>query len=183
MTRRWLAALALAGLAAGTVAAERWNLQPERSQVTVTFRQMNVPVEAPFTSFRGDIRFDLRRPERARARIEIDTASFEMGAAEYDEEVRGKAWLDATGHPLAVFESGSVRPLAADRYVARGALSLKGRTTMVEVPFAVRRTADGLVYQGEFPVSRKAHGIGSREWDDVLEDTVVVRFRLVTQTP
>lgn len=174
--------LALALATAGGAGAAR-NVDAARSQVTATFRQMNVPVEGRFTSFRGAVDFDPRRPYDGRARIEVDTGSFEIGSPEYDEEARGAGWLDAAAHPRAVFQSTSVREREPGRYVARGTLNLKGRSTVLEVPFTARLGKGSRTYEGAFPLSRQAYVIGDPDWDDVLEDTVVVRFRIVTPTP
>lgn len=172
-----LVALILVGAAAGS------SIDAARSEVTATFRQMNVPVEGRFAAVRGQVQFDPKNPAAAGARIEVDTASFDLGAEEYNDEVRGKEWLDSKAHPLATFVSSKVTAAGTDRFRAAGTLTLKGQGRSLEVPFAVRQQKGGRSYEGEFTVSRKAYGIGDAEWDDVLEDAVVVRFRIFTADP
>lgn len=183
MNRASRLGLLLGGLAAATAAIAALGIDASRSELTATFRQMNVPIEGRFGSFRGTVDFDPAQPAAATASFEVSTASFGIGAPEYDDEIRGKAWLDAATHPQARFVSQSMRPAGQDRYVAQGTLSLKGRSVAVSIPFTAR-TADGRrVFEGEFPISRKAFGIGEPAWDDVLEDEVVVKFRIVTPIP
>jgi len=172
-----LVALILVGAAAGS------SVNAARSELSATFRQMNVPVTGRFTSFRGRVQFDPKTPAAAGARLEVDTASFDLGAEDYNDEVRGKEWFDSAAHPTAVFVSSKVVPAGPDRFKTAGTLTLKGRPQALEVPFGVRRENGGRVYEGTFTVSRKGYGIGDAEWDDVLEDAVVVRFRIFTADP
>ena len=52
-----------------------------RSSVSAVFKQMNVPVESSFKRFDARIDYDAAHPEKASARVDIDTASFDMGQA------------------------------------------------------------------------------------------------------
>lgn len=151
------------------------------SRITATFRQMNVPVEGEFTSFRGGVAFTPQVPGGSRATLEVDTGSFTLGDAEYDAEARGREWLDSKTHPRAVYTADRIAARGADRYVASGTLALKGRSVPLDVPFTTRDAKSGRVFEGEFPLSRKAFGIGGAGWADTLEDPVVVRFRIATQ--
>ena len=172
-----LVALILVGATAGS------RVDAARSELSATFRQMNVPVTGRFTTFRGRVQFDPKAAAAAGARIEVDTASFDLGDEDYNDEVRSKEWFDSVAHPTATFVSSKVTPAGQDRFKATGTLTLKGRARPLEVPFSVRRKKRGRVYEGSFTVSRKAYGIGDAEWDDVLEDPVVVRFRIFTADP
>lgn len=178
--RRMLPVL-LATILLGATAAS--GIDAARSEVSATFRQMNVPVEGRFTAFRGTIVFDPANPATARARIEVDTASFDLGAEEYNEEVRGREWLDSKTHPRATFVSSKVTVAGPERFVADGTLTLKGKAQPLTVPFKAIRAEGARSYEGQFTLSRKAYGIGDPEWDGVLEDPVVVRFRIVTTDP
>jgi cytochrome b561/polyisoprenoid-binding protein YceI len=174
--RRMLPVL-LAALLLGALPASSVDLA--RSEVTATFRQLNVPVSGRFDSFRGSVRFDPRRTEATSARIEVDTASFDLGDADYNQEVRGTAWFDSARHPRASFVSSRVTPAGPGRFSAAGTLTFKGRAQPLEVPFTVRAGDGRRVFEGQFTLSRKAYGVGDPQWDDVLEDPVVVRFRIV----
>lgn len=176
-----LAAAALAVAAAASASAVR-EVDPAHSELTATFRQMNAPVQGRFTAFHGVIAFDPARPAAARARLDVDTASFTIGAPEYDEEARSREWLDVAGHPRATFESSSVRADGAGGYVAAGTLTLKGVAVPLEIPFTSRKTRSAQIYEGAFSVSRQVHGIGDPDWDDVLDDTVIIRFRIASKT-
>ncbi len=151
-----------------------------KSEITASFRQMNVPVAGRFKVFRGTIEFDPRNAAAGHARIEIDTASFDVGAPEYNDELHAKEWFDTLTYPLAVFVSSRVKPAGKDRFEAKGRFTLKGKTQDLTVPFT-QRSANGVrVFEGELPLSRKAYAIGGADWDGTLEDKVIVKFRITT---
>jgi polyisoprenoid-binding protein YceI len=175
--RRMLPVL-LAALLLGASAPRA--VDPAQSRITATFRQMNVPVEAEFRAFRGSVDFDPARPAQAQARLEVDTASFDLGDDDYNDEARGAEWLDSKAHPRATFVSQKVAAAGADGFTAQGTFTLKGRSQPLTVPFTLRRAGGVRAYEGRFSLSRKAFGIGDADWDGVLEDAVVVTFRIVT---
>jgi len=166
-----------------TLPAAAASIDPNRSSLTATFRQMNVPVEGAFKRISGDVVFDVARPQDARAALDIDLASFDLGPGteDYAVETRRKDWFDTTRFPRATFTIAGARPLGGDRFEARGKLSLKGRVLDL-VANVVRRSEAGVqVFEGQLPIRRLAFGIGEGEWRDpsVVADEVVVRFRLV----
>lgn len=172
-----VAAMALFAIAMNVTAS---TIDADKSQITAAFRQMNVPVEGRFTGIRGNIVFDPRKPATASARIEIDTASFDVGAPEYNDELRAKEWLDSSTHPMASFVSTRVIATGPSRFEADGKLSLKGKTSEIKIPFHQRLEGSSWIYEGEFSLSRKFYSIGGPAWDKTVDDQVVVKFRIVT---
>ena len=133
---RWFAAVLAAATLTAVAAAS--GIDATKSGITATFRQMNVPVEGRFKVFRGTLDFDPKNLASARARIEIDTASFDLDAPEYEEELRGKEWFDTQTYPQARFVSSSVSALGPNRFEAKGRFTLKGKTREIVVPFTQR---------------------------------------------
>jgi len=177
-----LSRLCATALVAVTLAATAANVDTIKSQVTATFRQMNVPVEGRFNVLSGTIDFNPKKPTVGHARIEIDTASFDVGAPEYNDELRKPEWFETSTYPRAIFISSSVVAAGQNRFEAKGKLTLKNKTQEMKVPFTQRIEGGVSVYEGELPISRKTYSIGSAEWDGTLEDKVIVKFRIVTST-
>jgi polyisoprenoid-binding protein YceI len=150
------------------------------SSVTITFKQMNVPVDANFKRFNAQIDYDAAHPEKASARVDIDTASFDMGEAEYNKEVAKKDWFDAARFPKASFVSSAIRPAGAGKLNVSGKLTIKGRTQDVSFPVSVKPEAGKQVFEGQMPIHRLAFNIGEGEWKDtsMVADEVVIKFRV-----
>jgi polyisoprenoid-binding protein YceI len=178
----FFATLALLALPLATGAQQ---IDYGRSQITVTSRQMNVPVAAKFTKFSAQLAFDPASPGAIKAQIEVDTASFDVGNDDVNIEALDKDWLDAKKFPKAVFVSTSARSLGGGRYEARGPLTIKGRTHDIAVPYTFKTDAAGnSVIEGVFNIRRLQYSIGEGVWRhvDVVADDAQIRFRLHTSS-
>lgn len=176
------AAAALAAFATvGAHAIQFATVRPAESRISFVSKQMGVPVEGAFSRFVTRLEFDPARPEAGKASIEIELASIDAGSADANAEVAGRAWFDTGNHPVARFESSSVKALGDGRFEVRGPLSLKGRTRDVVARFSVRQDGNTAVFEGGFPFRRSEFGIGDGAWADptVVADEVQVRFRIV----
>jgi polyisoprenoid-binding protein YceI len=175
--RRALGALGLIALPLALYASGKV-VDPAASMVSATFRQMNVPVEGRFTRFSGRVDYRAAQPEASSAELEIDTASFDLGLEDYNAEVRKPEWFDSARHPVARFSATGLQPQGEGRYRVSGSLTLKGQTHPLTATLS-HRQANGLhVFEGEVPLSRKRYGLGDAGWDGVLDDQVIVRFRI-----
>jgi len=150
-----------------------------KSSIIATFRQENVPVDAPLKKFNGRIDYNAAQPNAAKAALEVDTGSLDMGSKDYDAEVRKKEWLDSSTYPKASFISTSVKPGAAGHFDATGTLTMKGKTQTLTVPVSVTQAGTAMVFDGAFEISRAYFVIGSKEWEGEVDDKVKVRFHLV----
>jgi polyisoprenoid-binding protein YceI len=176
-----LRALALASLFASAFAtAAVLKTDPAKSSVAAVFKQMNVPVEAQFKSFSAAIDYDAARPEAAKASVDIQTASMDLGDAEYNREVAKKEWFNTAQFPKASFVSTSIKPAGAGKLNVAGKLTIKGKTADVAFPLTVKTEAGKQVFEGQLPIKRLAFNIGEGEWKDtsMVADEVVIKFRV-----
>lgn len=172
----WLAVGALAAIAA--LAADS-NINLAQSTIVATFKQENVPVDAPFRKFSGSIHYDQANPDASGAALAVDVTSFDIGDPAYNAEVRKPAWFDSARYPLASFRSTAIKPGAAGHFDATGTLTIKGKAQTITVAITVQRAGNADTFDGSFDLSRKAFGIGDPGWQDVLDDKVRVRFHLL----
>lgn len=170
-----------AALAVPTGAMAATEVDTARSSVSIVFRQMAAPVEARFRKFSARVDYDSARPEAAKASVEIDTASLDLGDAEYNTVVGQKEWLDVARFPRASFVSGATLASSAGSLTVSGKLTIKGRTVDLAVPVSVRDESGARVFEGRIPIRRLAFNVGEGEWQDtsVVQDEVIVSFRLV----
>ena len=150
------------------------------SSVAITFKQMNVPVDARFKKFSASIDYDAAKPELAKASVDIDTASLDLGEAEMNKEVAKKDWFNAAQYPKASFVSSSIKPAGAGKLNVTGKLSIKGKSADVGFPLLVKLEAGKQVFEGALPIKRLAFNIGEGEWKDtgMVADDVIIKFRV-----
>jgi polyisoprenoid-binding protein YceI len=172
-------AAALAGVAL-VAAAVPLKTDVAHSSVSAVFKQMDVPVESTFKRFTAQIDYDAAHPEKASARVDIDTASFDMGQADYNKEIAKKEWFNSAQFPKASFISSSIKPVSAGKLTVTGKLTIKGKTADVSFPLSVKAEGGKQVFEGQLPIKRLAFNIGEGEWKDtsMVADEVVIKFRV-----
>ena len=173
--RLWTAALMAANAAA--FAADT-PVDAAKSSIVARFEQMNVPVEAPFKKFSGTVSYDANAPAGAKAHLEVDTASLDIGD-DYNAEVRKPEWFDSAKYPKATFDADGLKPLGGGKFEAAGKLALKGRVQALKVPVTIGSQGPSTVFDGSVPISRAYFAIGDASWKDTVADTVTVRFHIV----
>jgi polyisoprenoid-binding protein YceI len=149
------------------------------SSVSAVFKQMNVPVESSFKRFDARIDYDAAHPEKASARVDIDTTSFDMGQADYNKEIAKKEWFNSAQFPKATFVSSSIKPAGSNKLNVTGKLTIKGKTADVSFPLNVKPEGGKQVFEGQLPIKRLAFNIGEGEWQDtsMVADEVLIKFR------
>jgi polyisoprenoid-binding protein YceI len=150
------------------------------SSVSAVFKQMDVPVESNFKRFSAQIDYDAAHPEKATARVDIDTASFDMGQADYNKEIAKKEWFNSAQFPKATFISSSIKPVSSGKLAVTGKLTIKGKTLEVSFPLSVKPEGGKQVFEGQLPIKRLAFNVGEGEWHDtsMVADEVVIKFRV-----
>ena len=180
-TRRWLAAAVIC-LALPAIAATALKTDAAKSSVTITFKQLNVPVDAKFRKFNAQINYDAAKPETSKATVDIDIAGFDLGDPEYNKEVMKKEWFNAAQFPKASFVSSQIKAGAAGKLDVTGKLTIKGKTSDVSFPLTVKKDGANQIFEGALPIKRLSYNIGEGEWKDtsMVADEVTIKFRVVT---
>lgn len=177
--------VAVFGLATSAFAAPL-KVDASKSTVGAVFKQLNVPVDAKFKKFTAQIDFDSAKPDAAKASVDIDIASFDLGDAEYNKEVLKKEWFNGAQFPKASFVSSSIKASAGapagSKYDVVGKLTIKGKTADVQFPLTVKKEGSNQVFDGAVPIKRLTFNIGEGEWKDtsMVADEVTIKFHVVT---
>lgn len=175
MTKLFASLLLAAALlpAAPTQAA---TLQPEKSDLSFTFKQMGVPVDGKFKKFEARLDFDAKKPEAGKIAFTVDLGSVSLGDASFDAEVAKAPWFDTRRNGKATFVSSGIKPTGPGKYDVAGKLTIKGAVREVVVPIAL----SGGVATGSLPIKRLDFKIGDGEWADtsVVANDVTVKFKL-----
>jgi polyisoprenoid-binding protein YceI len=174
-------AAALLSLAPAAQAIEFNQMQLNKSSLSFVSKQMNVPVEGRFKSFRSKLSFDPAKPATAKAELEIDLASIDAGSKDADDEVANKAWFDTRAFPVAKFVSTSVKPLGGNRYEVAGKMTIKGRTQDLTTPVTVTQQGNSATFEGSLVLKRADYAIGDGIWADfgTVANEVQIKFRLL----
>jgi polyisoprenoid-binding protein YceI len=180
-----LSTFAVCALALGITVAASAALQKvdaSKSSVNITFRQINVPVDAKFKKFVANIDYDANKPEASKANVEIDVASFDLGDVEYNKEVLKKEWFNAAQYPKATFASTSMKANGTGKLDVSGTLTIKGKSSNVSFPLLIKKEGANTIFEGSLPIKRLTYAIGEGDWKDTstVADEVIIKFHVVT---
>ncbi|MGX6648305.1 YceI family protein [Maricaulaceae bacterium MS644] len=166
-----LAACTAALLAASAFAQDQgqahdWVMDREASAVGFEATAFNTPLSGEFETFSAQIRLDPADLSDARIEAVVDTSSFVLSNSEYRSSLSGGSGLAVEAHPEARFVSDDIRAVD-DGYEAVGALTIKGETNPLTLPFTLTIDGDRAVADGAFSLNRSAFGVGGGDWGDV----------------
>ena len=181
--KKILFALALA-TSFSAQAVEYTQVQPDKSAINFTYKQMGVAVDGQFRKFTSQLNFDPAKPAAAKASFDVELGSVDTGAPEGDQEVAGKPWFNTKAFPTAKFVSGTVKPLGGNKYEVAGQLTIKGKTQDVVVPATFTPQGNSGVFDGSFTIRRADFSIGEGSWAkfDIVANDVVIKFRITANS-
>jgi cytochrome b561/polyisoprenoid-binding protein YceI len=161
----------------GPTAAAAWTagVQPDLPEPVTWLVQAPAPigfrtawsgqtVRGSFTRWQADIRFSPQALERSRVRVSIDLSSATTGEPMRDAALTGQDWLDAAAHPTAEFIAEQFEQTGPNRYIAHGALTLRGTTRPLDLPFELSFADPAVRMTAQARVDRTAFGVGRREY-------------------
>lgn len=174
--------LAVAVHAANAAAVEYKQVQADQSAIDFSYQQMGVKMDGKFKRFAAQLNFDPAKPAAAKAALEVELGSIDLGSGEADQEVAGKAWFNAKAFPTARFVSSNVKALGGNRYEVAGKLTIKGQTQDVVVPATFAAQGNRGVFDGTFTIRRGDFSIGEGAWAkfDIVANDIQIKFRITS---
>lgn len=129
--------LALVAPAVAVAAADAWSVDPNHTEVNFRVSHFFTPVNGSFEDYEVDLQFDPEDLENSRVTARIAVASVNTGNERRDDHLRSEDFFEAESHPYMTFESTSIEKVSDTEFVARGPLTIKGKTREVELPITV----------------------------------------------
>jgi polyisoprenoid-binding protein YceI len=176
-------ALALLAGAAPAADAPEWTVNPAKSSIAFTGRQMGVPSTGRFRSFTTTVKFDPGNLDDSKVEVVVDAASADAGNPDIDKELKQEKWFDVARFPTVRFVTSAFRARSKGDMSQDGAvkgdfdavarLTIRDVTEEVVLPFRLEigpdpADASQLTARvtGELTVSRTKFGVGRAEWRD-----------------
>ena len=133
-----------------------------------------------FPGFSTRLSFDPRKLDASRLEVTIPMATATTRNADYDGEMRGTAFFDATKFPQATYVATKFRALGGNRYAADGTLTLRGAIKPVTLTFEWTQGANPVLF-GRAAVQRLDFGVGGGQWADtgLIPNAIAVSTRVV----
>ena len=107
--------------------------------------------------------------------MQINTGSLFSGDEQRDDTLKSADWFSVSNFAAAMFKARKFRATGAGHYVATGALSLKGVTLPLTLPFTLSIQGDKAVMRGSASIDRTAYKIGQGDYAGTSEIPAAVK--------
>lgn len=147
-------------LSLSAVAQPNW----KTTKATVTFKIKNagLTVNGSFGGFMGNLVFDPAMPEKAQLTASVDVATLETGVGMRNNHLKKEDYFDVEKYPRISLKTMRIDKKGSNVYEGTFAVTLKGITRNVTIPFTVTQTGMMAQFAGEFEINRRDYKIGGR---------------------
>ena len=133
-----------------------------------------------FPGFATTLSFDPQHLSTAHLDVRIPLANATTANADYDVQMRGDAFFDASKFAQAHYTATQFRNMGGNRFIADGTLSLHGMTKPVALTFT---WVPGVhpVLTGKTTVKRLDFGVGGGDWADtgLIPDDIAISTKVI----
>jgi polyisoprenoid-binding protein YceI len=180
MLRRTLGLFITLVVAAPAVAADY--TQATGSSLTFAGSYQGETFTGRFPGFATRLSFDPKQLATSKLDVSIPLATVTTGVEDYDSELHGSAFFNASKFPQARYTATKFRALGGNKFAADGALSLRGISKPVTLTFTWTPGAKP-VLAGKATIKRLDFGVGGGEWADteLLPNEIAVNTKVVLQ--
>jgi cytochrome b561 len=167
----------------------QWNIVKDQSVLGFKASVYKTEFTGEFKNFSGNIIFDPDNLAQSSVDIQIDIKSVDSQDEERDGSMLGEEWFNAAEYPHARFKTDKFTKSVDGKYIADGALTIKGTEMPVSLPFDldITETADKsrqALVTGQLKLNRLDYGLGKGRWEaaDPVGLDVLVDVRLTATT-
>jgi hypothetical protein len=159
-----------------------WAVQ-KGSHLDFNLAWADTPIQGRFSRWTADILFSPEALDRSKLTVSIDLASAGTGDGQRDESLQGPDFFNTSANPKATFTATRFRKTAEGRFVADGALDLRGVKKPLSLPFSLKIDGDTATARGVTTLDRTAFGVGQGEWasTDQIPAKIKVSFALTAK--
>lgn len=155
------ALLAFAVAAPALAQPPSWTVDKAKSSVGFSGTYTGMEFKGQFEKWDAVIAFDPADLANSSAKVTFSTASAKTGDATKDDALGQEEWLNPAKFPSATFTSTQITSSGGNNYVAKGTLTLKGKSLPASLPFTLTIAGNSATMQGKTTVDRLAYEIGT----------------------
>ncbi|TAE25425.1 MAG: YceI family protein [Cytophagales bacterium] len=136
--------------------------KPAKASVTFTIRNAGLSVDGSFGGFMGELLFDSKAPEKSQITASVDASTIDTGIKLRNNHLRKAEYFDIANHPRITLKSAKLARQTGNTYEGTFALTLKGTTRTVTVPFTMVESGNAATFSGQFTINRLDYKVGGK---------------------
>jgi polyisoprenoid-binding protein YceI len=162
------------------VFAQNYTPVDSGSKVHFVIKNFGINTGGGFHNLKGNIFFLPGNPSTAKFNVAVDASTIDTDNDLRDNNLRTDEYFDAQKFPEIKIVSTKIEKTnktADGYYFFTGTLTIKGITKAVSFPFQAVKTANGLLFTGNFQIDRTEFGVGEKNM--VLSNKVDVSLSVL----
>lgn len=187
-----LAVFAISSVALTRFAVTSWSIDKAHSAINFKIIHFFTPITGSFNDYDATIYFDPNNLKESSIDVSIPVKSVDTKNEKRDGHLQTADFFDAEKYPNIVFKSSKIEALGDNKFVAKGALTIKDVTKDFDLPFTLLGVKDHPMMPGKlvagitstFEIKRDDFGVGSGNFasDAVVGNVVTADLTLELHT-
>ncbi len=153
------------------ISAPTWNIDTNHSKISFEVNHFFTPVVGFFNNYKGELTFDETDLEGSSVNFTVQVTSVKTDSEKRDKHLQSGDFFDANKYPEMKFASTEIIK-TDDGFMAKGNLTIRDVTKMVEVPFKVlgrgdhpmKKGVEIIAIKGGLTINRNDYGVGTGSW-------------------
>ncbi len=137
-----------------------WIIDPANSKVTFQYQRGGQPADGIFATFTGSGTFDPDNPQSAVMSIRIDAGSIDLFDRLASTFALSGEWFNTSMYRHVTYQLKELTPAGGDRYVAIGALTIRGKTLPIKSEIVLNIGESQAKATGRLELQRASYDLG-----------------------
>ena len=150
------------------------DLKPVDADDSVTFiiKNFGINTKGSFSGLKGAIKWDATNPSNSSFNVSVDANTINTGIDMRDNDLRKERYFNVAKYPTINFVSTAVNATTVT-----GNLTIKGITKQVNIPYTVKPSGNGYLFEGKLPLNRRDFDVGGSSF--TLSDDLEVQLKVL----
>lgn len=141
-----------------------WKINRPQTHVTFNTTYLGEAIKGSLVISDAKIRFDPEFLDKSSVRIGFDLGATKSGDADRDSALLGDDFFDIGHTPSATYVANKFEKTGASSYIAKGTLTLRGKTLPLNLPFKLTISGNTASMTATTLIDRQAYGVGRGEF-------------------
>jgi polyisoprenoid-binding protein YceI len=143
-----------------------------RSAITFEIKNMGIASGGTISGLVTKVHFSPANLNVSTLEASVDVNTINTDNASRDEHLRSEDFFDVARYPKIALKSVAFKHKIGNNYTGTFALTIKGKSKQIEMPFTFLEKDNTIEFKGSFKINRLDFGVGSKSM--ILADDVTI---------
>jgi polyisoprenoid-binding protein YceI len=140
--------------------------------VTFTIKNFGINTKGSFKGLKGSIKWDAANPSNSSFNVSVDANTINTGIDMRDNDLRKEHYFNVEKYPTINFVSTAVTA-----NTVTGNFTIKGTTKQINIPYTVKSSVNGYLFEGKFSLNRRDFDVGGSSF--TLSNDLEVQLKVL----